>query len=80
MKSRRKSDQTAEGAETSELLLLPDGRVFAHNITTAMAAVLYELNCQDEQLSPRSRAAGQLPSDPAQQTIPPCLSPTNSKP
>lgn len=40
--------------ETSELLLLPDGRVLLHNLTPAMARWLAELNPNDPQLAPRA--------------------------
>jgi len=37
----------AARASTSELLLLPDGRVLVHNLTPAMAAMMTELNPAD---------------------------------
>jgi hypothetical protein len=45
----------AEGLDTAELLLLPDGRILAHNLTPAVAALLAELDPADEAM--RQRAA-----------------------
>ena len=39
---------------TSELLILPDGKILVHNLTAAFAAVLIGLNPADEQISPRA--------------------------
>lgn len=43
-------------AETSlsEMLILPDGRILAHNITPEMAQVLAELNPTDEAMNRRA--------------------------
>ncbi len=38
----------------SEILILADGKIFAHNITPAMARVLSELNPTDEAMSRRA--------------------------
>ena len=38
---------------TTELLILPDGRILVHNLTPAFAGLLQELNPHDEQLSSR---------------------------
>ena len=40
--------------ETSEMLLLPDGRLLVHNLTPAMARLLQELNPDDPQIKPRT--------------------------
>lgn len=45
-----------EAVEFTELLLLPDGRILAHNITPQMAAVLSELDPQNESLRERAQA------------------------
>jgi hypothetical protein len=37
----------------SELLIMPDGKVYAHNLTPEMAAVLSELNPEDENIKRR---------------------------
>jgi hypothetical protein len=42
-------------ALTSELLVLPDGRVLVHNLTPSFAGLLRELNPHDEQLGQRNR-------------------------
>jgi hypothetical protein len=42
------------GIATSELLLLPDGRLLVHNLTPSMARWLAELNPSDPQLAPRA--------------------------
>lgn len=38
---------------TTELLILPDGRILVHNLTPAFAGLLQELNPNDEQISSR---------------------------
>jgi hypothetical protein len=37
----------------SEVLVMPDGRIYVHNLTPEMAAVLRELNPEDETISRR---------------------------
>lgn len=37
----------------SELLIMPDGKIYAHNLTPEMAAVLSELNPEDETIKQR---------------------------
>ncbi len=39
---------------TTELLILPDGRVLVHNLTPAFANLLHELNPDDGQIRPRA--------------------------
>jgi hypothetical protein len=39
---------------TSELLILPDGRILVHNLTQPFAELLRELNPNDGQISPRA--------------------------
>jgi adenylosuccinate lyase len=59
MKSKinpRKGERTRK-ASSQEILILTDGRVLAHNLTPAMAAVLRELNPDDE---PMRRRAGEV--------------------
>jgi hypothetical protein len=41
-------------ANLSEVLILADGKIFAHNITLEMAQVLAELNPTDEAMSRRA--------------------------
>jgi hypothetical protein len=50
MKSKRRKVDLG----SSELLILPDGRILAHNITPAMARVLAELNPADEVMNRRA--------------------------
>ncbi|MFZ0826288.1 MAG: hypothetical protein WAO02_02590 [Verrucomicrobiia bacterium] len=38
---------------TTELLILPDGRILVHNLTPVFAGLLRELNPDDEQISSR---------------------------
>jgi hypothetical protein len=42
---------------TTELLIMPDGRILVHNLTQPFAELLKELNPADEQISPRAAAA-----------------------
>ena len=37
----------------SELLIMPDGKIYAHNLTSEMAAVLSELNPKDKTIRRR---------------------------
>jgi hypothetical protein len=39
----------------TELLILPDGRIFIHNLTQPLADLLKTLNPDDEQIQPRAR-------------------------
>jgi len=48
--------------ETQELLILADGRILTHNLTSAMAAVLRELNPEDEAMQQRADAADHEPA------------------
>jgi len=52
-----KSDtQSGNGGDlTSEILIMPDGRVLAHNLTPVFTAMLSELNPDDSQFSPRRK-------------------------
>jgi hypothetical protein len=44
-----------EAELTSELLLMPDGRILVHNLTPAFADLLHELNPACEQITDRTR-------------------------
>jgi hypothetical protein len=46
----------AFNVSASELLILPDGRILAQNITPAMAKLLSKLNPEDELMRERARA------------------------
>ncbi len=50
-----------DGLSSAEILILADGRVLAHNITPAVAAVLAELAPHDEAMRLRA-APAQVPS------------------
>ena len=51
---------------TTEMLILPDGKILAHNITPAMAALLSELNPADQPMKCRAAPANRLgPTLPA---------------
>ena len=52
MKSKTTNEASVEVSST-ELLLLPDGRIMVHNLTPAFAELLRELNPADEQIQPR---------------------------
>ena len=41
---------------SADILILSDGRIFVHNLTPALAAVLLELNPQDELAMARAKA------------------------
>lgn len=41
-------------ASSQDILILADGRILAHNLTPAMAAVLRELNPDDQRMRQRS--------------------------
>ncbi len=43
----------------SELLVLPDGRILAQNITSTMAKLLSKLDPHDEYMRERARAGNQ---------------------
>jgi len=47
--------RTRSSAATSELLVLPDGRVLAHNLTPALAALLAEFDPGDDSMQARAR-------------------------
>jgi hypothetical protein len=42
---------------STELLILPDGRVLVQNLTQPMAEILRKLNPHDRQIAPRAQAA-----------------------
>lgn len=56
MNSPIKLNQSRESPKAellSELLIMPDGKIYAHNLTPEMAAVLSELNPDDESIKRR---------------------------
>jgi hypothetical protein len=55
-------------ALTSEVLILPDGRVLAHNLTPVFADLLHELNPEEPRLVTRRPVAAQrTPRGPTSQ-------------
>ena len=57
MKTRRKPHPHS----VSELLILPDGRVLVHNLTTTFARFLRELNPAENQINARAKVADHPP-------------------
>jgi hypothetical protein len=54
------SESNAARAGTSEeILILTDGRILAHNLTPVMAAVLRQLNPNDEPMRQRAMTDGE---------------------
>lgn len=47
---------------TSEILILSDGRILAHNLTPTFAALLGELNPDDRQLATRAGLSAPNPN------------------
>ena len=50
-----KSKPRKTEADLSEILILPDGNILAHNLTPAMARVLAVLNPADAAMSQRAK-------------------------
>jgi hypothetical protein len=50
----RKTCRQLSDSVMSELLILPDGRILVHNLTTQMAVILNELNPNDSTIKPRA--------------------------
>lgn len=63
-----------EGRGSAELLILPDGRILAHNITPAMAALLAELAPDDPDMRRRADALSTPPSATASRSQAPAIS------
>ncbi len=49
----KKNRELSGKSQTSELLIMPDGRILVHNLTPAFAGLLHELNPDAEQISSR---------------------------
>jgi hypothetical protein len=56
---RRRGDMT-RNSSLQDILILADGRILAHNLTPALAAILGKLNPGDE---PMRQRAGQSPDE-----------------
>jgi hypothetical protein len=55
----------ADSTLTTELLILPDGRILVHNLTQPFAELLKALNPADEHISPRATDADSRFTQPA---------------
>ena len=53
MKNKKDTSPKQQSELTTELMIMPDGKVLAHNLTPVMAAVLSELNPADEAIKQR---------------------------
>ena len=53
MKEEAASVASPGDEQSSELLILPDGRILAHNLTPVMASVLTLLNPEDDTIKSR---------------------------
>ena len=60
-------NRAPEAPLTTELLLLPDGRILVHNLTPVFAGLLEALNPADAHLAPR---AGAMHKDPSPSQVP----------
>lgn len=49
--------ETSRSAAATEILIQADGKILAHNLTPALAALLSAINPSDEQMKRRSRAS-----------------------
>jgi hypothetical protein len=50
----KKKRNIESGFLSSELLILPDGRIYVQNLTQPMAELLRELNPKDKTIAPRA--------------------------
>ena len=65
--TRAKSNYAAtveDRLSSGEILILPDGRILAHNITPALARLLSELDPADEAMRQRAAAGVAHPLSP----------------
>ena len=53
----KRSDRTPGERQSSEILILPDGKVFVHNLTPAVAKLLTELDPTDTLMLRRAHSA-----------------------
>jgi hypothetical protein len=56
---KKRADLAAAGA-VSEILIWPDGKIFAHNLTPEIAGLLAELNPADPAMRRRARGKNNL--------------------
>ena len=57
-------EERKEPGESTELLILPDGKVLVHNLTPAFAGLLGQLNPDDPRFGLRTRAGARRPEAP----------------
>jgi hypothetical protein len=57
MKSKinRRQEKKVRNTSSQDILILTDGRILTHNLTSAMAVVLRELNPDDPRMRQRCR-------------------------
>ncbi len=55
-RNRHRKSQPAKRSLTTELLVLPDGRILVHDLTPAFAALLNELKPSDEAVKLRANS------------------------
>jgi hypothetical protein len=53
--TRKRRTKSSAGKSVSEILILADGGILAHNISPMMAGVLAEMNPADEAMSRRAK-------------------------
>jgi hypothetical protein len=54
MNEKYNQSRVAKQSLSTEILLLPDGRIYVHNLTQPFAELLRDLNPDDEQISRRT--------------------------
>jgi|GEM_PF-1463591 len=67
----RKSFRPSGGNLESEFLILPDGRILAHNLTQPFAELLHQLNPTDEQFAARLSRRNKVEADVTGHYAPP---------
>jgi hypothetical protein len=58
--TKYKRHASRPGEPISEILILPDGRIFVHNLSPAMAGLLAEFNPADEAMNRRAKRTNTL--------------------
>lgn len=56
---------------TSEVLILPDGQILAHDLTPAFTDLLHRLNPEDPHFTPRQAASARLKQDSSRSKVEP---------
>ena len=68
----RKNRELPGASQTSELLILPDGRILVHNLTRPFAELLHKLNPNAEQISSRLSRRNEVKADVTRHCASPC--------